>query len=55
MILFYSKDTMDSDGTFRIGIFLQTAHHNVKFLRKLRYSASNLITPEKLLDYVQST
>jgi hypothetical protein len=46
---------MESDGIFRIGIFLQTAHLKVKFRRKLRYSATNLITSEKLLDYVQST
>lgn len=46
---------MDSDGTFRIGTFLQTAHHKVKFQRKLRYSAANLITSVQLLDYVQRT
>jgi hypothetical protein len=46
---------MDSDGTFRIGKFLQTGHHKVKITRKFTYPASNLITSEELLDYVQST
>jgi hypothetical protein len=55
MALLHSKDTMDSDGTLRTAIFLQTAHHKVKFRRKLGFSPANLVTSEKLLDYVQST
>jgi hypothetical protein len=39
---------MDRDGTFRIATFLHTAHHKAKTRRKLRCSASDLVTPGKV-------